>query len=46
MVTLSNSRKGQTAKEKQKLELLQKQLKEAEKKLAQASTKNIALNIE
>jgi hypothetical protein len=34
-----------TAEEKQKLELLQKQLKEAEKKLAEASMKNIALNM-
>jgi transposase len=34
-----------TVEEKQKLELLQKQLKEAEKKLAQASMKNIALNM-
>lgn len=33
-----------TAEERQKMELLQKQLKEAEKKLAQASIENIALN--
>lgn len=34
-----------TAEEKQHLELLQKQLKEAGKKLAEASMKNIALNM-
>jgi transposase len=34
-----------TAEEKQKLELLEKQLKETEKKLAEASMKNIALNM-
>jgi transposase-like protein len=34
-----------TAEEKQKMELLQKQLKEAEKQLAEASIKNIALNM-
>lgn len=34
-----------TAKEKQQLELLQKQLKEAEKKLSDARMKNIALNM-
>jgi len=34
-----------TVQEKQELELLQKQLKEAEKKLAQASMQNIALNM-
>ena len=34
-----------TAEEKQKMELLQKQLKEAEKQLAEASMKNIALNM-
>jgi transposase len=34
-----------TAEEKQQLELLQKQLKEAEKKLADARMKNIALNM-
>lgn len=34
-----------TAEEKQKLELLQAQLKEAEKKLADARMKNIALNM-
>jgi transposase-like protein len=33
-----------TIEEKQELELLQKQLKEAEKKLEEASIKNIALN--
>lgn len=34
-----------TVEEKQKMELLQKQLKEAEKQLAEASMKNIALNM-
>lgn len=34
-----------TIEEKQELELLQKQLKEAEKKLEEASIKNIALNM-
>ena len=34
-----------TIEEKQELELLQKQLKEAEKQLAEASIKNIALNM-
>ncbi|MEI8270839.1 MAG: hypothetical protein WCG45_05745 [bacterium] len=34
-----------TIEEKQELELLQKQLKEAEKQLAEASMKNIALNM-
>lgn len=34
-----------TIEEKQALELLQKQLKEAEKKLEEASIKNIALNM-
>jgi hypothetical protein len=34
-----------TIEEKQSLELLQKQLKEVEKQLAEASMKNIALNM-
>lgn len=34
-----------TVEERQKMELLQKQLKEAEKQLADASMKNIALNM-
>lgn len=34
-----------TIEEKQELELLQKQLKEAEKQLAEASMKNISLNM-
>lgn len=34
-----------TAEEKQQVEILQKQLKQAEKKLAEASMKNIALNM-